>query len=273
VSQSLIIDPDLDRLRMLVARAREQLSDAESEYMMEKARVAAMQAELFALLWEEYQRRDTLRLLVSTRRAQLEAMKRGEARAEAEVNANTYFREESARVGREYEETATEVAGKCKLGAEEKAEIARLWKKLVKLYHPDRFAAEPGKLETYHKLTSLINKAKEAGDFSTLREIADEPHSFIARQGWSAVDLGEDRELVQLRRLHEALLLEITAVLDSIARLRATPEFQLCLRCDFEPEGLAGVAASLRNQAATECERLQEEAEGLQFEIEQLRTA
>src|SRR5439155_12442775 len=33
---------------------------------------------------------------------------------------------------------------------EEEAELSRLWKKLVKLYHPDRFANQPDKLETYH---------------------------------------------------------------------------------------------------------------------------
>ena len=50
-----------------------------------------------------------------------------------------------------------------------------LWKKLVKLYHPDRFAHEPDKLATYEKLTAAINRAKEAGDIETLREIAEDP--------------------------------------------------------------------------------------------------
>jgi hypothetical protein len=38
----------------------------------------------------------------------------------------------------------------------------RLWKELVKLYHPDRFAHEPDKLETYHSLCAAINRAKDA---------------------------------------------------------------------------------------------------------------
>ena len=61
--------------------------------------------------------------------------------------------------------------------------MGRLWKKLVKLYHPDRFAHEPDKLETYAKLTAAINRAKDEGDIGTLREIADDPHGFILRQG------------------------------------------------------------------------------------------
>ncbi len=35
---------------------------------------------------------------------------------------------------------------------------------LVKLYHPDRFANEPDKLETFSKLTSAINLARDTGD-------------------------------------------------------------------------------------------------------------
>jgi len=55
----------------------------------------------------------------------------------------------------------------------------------VKLYQPGPFAHEPEKLETYHKLTAAINRAKDAGDIQTLREIAEDPHGFILRQGWA----------------------------------------------------------------------------------------
>ena len=33
------------------------------------------------------------------------------------------------------------------------------------------------------KLTAAINRAKDEGDIGTLREIADDPHGFILRQG------------------------------------------------------------------------------------------
>ena len=34
----------------------------------------------------------------------------------------------------------------------------------MNLYHPDRFANEPDKLETFSKLTTAINLAKDTGD-------------------------------------------------------------------------------------------------------------
>ena len=91
----------------------------------------------------------------------------------------------------------------------------RLWKK--RLYHPDRFAHEPDKLATYEKLTAAINRAKDDGDMAALREIAEDPHGFILRQGWAKLDFTDEIELAQLRRLHETLQLEIVAVLESLA--------------------------------------------------------
>ena len=39
-------------------------------------------------------------------------------------------------------------------------------------------------------------------DFSRwAREIAEDPHGFILRQGWARLDFSEEAELTQLRRL------------------------------------------------------------------------
>jgi len=54
-------------------------------------------------------------------------------------------------------------------------------------------------------LTAAINRAKDAGDIQTLREIAEDPHGFILRQGWATLDFSDEAELAQLRRLHETL--------------------------------------------------------------------
>ncbi len=100
--------------------------------------------------------------------------------------------------------------------------MSQLWRKLVKLFHPDRFAHEPEKQETYHKLTAAINHAKNHSDLATLRSIAEDPHGFILRQGWAALDFGEERELAQLRRLWASIELEIIRVLEagSIEKIR-----------------------------------------------------
>jgi len=122
-------------------------------------------------------------LIVDYRRKFLDSLVRGGE--EEAKQAETHYEQAKAQSDKDYEETAAAVADKKQLTAEEEAELSRLWKKLVKLYHPDRFANQPDKLETYHKLTAAINRAKDAGDIKTLREIAEYPHGFILRQGWA----------------------------------------------------------------------------------------
>ena len=103
---------------------------------------------------------------------------------------------------------------KWELTAAEAAEVSQFWRKLVRLFHTDRCAHEPEKQQTYRKLTAAINHAKDDGDLATLRRIAEDPHGFILRQGWAALDFGEERELAQLRRLRESIKLEIIRVLE-----------------------------------------------------------
>ena len=162
------------------------------------------------------------------------------------------------------------MAGKKQLTPEEEAELNRLWKKLVKLYHPDRFAHEPEKLETYHKLTAAINRAKDSGDIKTLREIADDPHGFILRQGWASLDFSDAAEIGQLRRLYETLQLEIISVIESLNQLRESPDYELC-QLSGQKSGvldeLASERAKLLDQESAE---LKEPAERLSEEIKEL---
>jgi len=152
----------------------------------------------------------------------------------------------------------------------EEAELTKLWKKLVKLYHPDRFAHEPDKLETYHKLTSAINRAKDSGDIKTLREIAEDPHGFILRQGWASLDFSEEVELTQLRRLYETLQLEIITVLESLNQLRESPDYELCQLSEKQPSLLDELAAERAKVLEKESAELEEEAKRLAGEIEEL---
>ncbi len=222
----LYVNPELEQLRQLVAEARARLADLEAGYTKEKSRVDAMQAVLFRRLREHYQQRDRLRLMVEYRKKFLDSLVRGGQEEAKEAEAN--YEKARTQSDRDYEETAGAVAAKKELTADEEAELTRLWKKLVKLYHPDRFANEPDKLETYVKLTAAINRAKDNGDMATLREIAEDPHGFILRQGWASLDFSDEAELRQLRRLYDTLQLEVIVVLESLNRLRESPDYELC---------------------------------------------
>ena len=50
---------------------------------------------------------------------------------------------------------------------------------------------------------------------------------FILRQGWAALDFGEEREIAQLRRLWESIELEIIRVLEAGNALKESPDYEL----------------------------------------------
>jgi DNA polymerase III epsilon subunit-like protein len=264
----IYVNPELAELRQLVASERARLAELETDYTKEKSRVDAMQAILFRRLCEHYQKRDRLRLVVDFRKKYLDSLVRGgdEEAKQAEEN----YQRAKAQTDKDYQETAAEVAGKKQLTAEEEAELTQLWRKLVKLYHPDRFANEPDKLETYQKLTSAINRAKDAGDIKTLREIAEDPHGYILRQGWASLDFSDEVELAQLRRLHETLQLEIIAVLESLNQLRESPDYELCQISEQEPGVLDELAAERKKLLENESAELEAQASRLGDEIKEL---
>ena len=264
----MYVNPDLEQLRQLVAGARARLADLEATQTSEKSRVDAVQAELFRRLREYYQKRDRLRLVVDYRKKYLDSLLRG-GEEEAKQAEETYERAK-AQSDRDYEETAAAVADKKQLTGDEEVELNKLWRNLVKLYHPDRFSHEPDKLATYEKLTAAINRAKDSGDIKALREIADDPDGFILRQGWAALDFSEEVELTQLRRLYETLQLEIVTVIEALTQLRESPEYELCRLSERKPGMLDELAAERAALLAKEAAELEEQANRFAREIEEL---
>jgi DNA polymerase-3 subunit epsilon len=51
------------------------------------------------------------------------------------------------RTKQDCKEAESSMAGRRQLSDDEEVELAALWKKLVRLYHPDRFATEPEKMD------------------------------------------------------------------------------------------------------------------------------
>jgi DNA polymerase-3 subunit epsilon len=180
------------------------------------------------------------------------------------------FKQAKAQLDEDYEELAAAADKKKNLTAEQEAELMVLWKKLVKLYHPDRFANEPDKLETYHRLTAIINQAKDNGDIETLREIAEDPQGFILRKGWAKLDFSDVEELAQLKRLHETLQKEITAATESLKQLRESPDYELCQLAEQKPGVLDELAAERAKQLEIENAELEKQAERLAKEIKKL---
>ncbi|MEQ1934866.1 MAG: J domain-containing protein [Fimbriimonadaceae bacterium] len=174
--------------------------------------------------------------------------------------------EADARTQQEYEDTGAAMESKGRLSDVEESELKSLWRKLVKLFHPDRFADDPEKMAAYTKLTGTINTAKDSGDLETLRQIADDPAGYVMRHGWTAIDLGDTDELEQLQKLFNRLEAEIIAVIEATDALKESPDYELYQITEQEPEvfervieqQIAGIDEEL-TQLKTEAERLKRE--------------
>ncbi len=264
----IYVHPDLSRFRSLVAAARARLAEIEAAYTSDRAKVSTLQARLFKRLRPQYEERDRVRLVVQYRQTFLETLLREGEEAAAQVDEE--FQQADERTKQEYSDTAAAMESKKQLSQDAESEIKSLWKKLVKLFHPDRYADDPEKLETYTKLTAAINAAKDNGDLDTLRRIADDPVGFVLRQGWSAIEFGDSDEADNLRKLWESLEAEIITVLDATNALKESPDWELHQLVEREPEVFERVVERQIEGINAEVTELKTQAEKLEREIAEL---
>ena len=103
-----------------------------------------------------------------------------------------------------------------------------------------------------------------------MKEIADDLHGFILRQGWATLDFSGEAELTQLRQLYGTLELEIIAVIESLNRLRESPDYELCQISERKPGVLDELAAERKELLEKEIVELEKQASQLAVEIREL---
>ena len=261
-------NPEAAQLQKLVEAAQARLAEVEAGFSVEKRKVDALRAKLFARLREYYERRDRLRLVVRYRKSFIEKLlHEGEDEA---AKVREQFKQAEAAQKREYESSAADLAKKKELTAKDEQELKALWRKLVNLFHPDRAHDDPAKRATYHKLTQAIIDARDKGDLDTLREIANDPEAFIRKQGWASVELAEEKDIKALRRLLEMLQIKIAEVIEATNALRESPDYELHNLAQRDSSILETVGEKQREQIEAECSTLTAEAVELEKQIEEL---
>src|ERR1039458_3673418 len=104
ITPIIYVSPELEQLRQLVAGARAQLAELETDFTREKSRVDAVQAVLFRRLRGHYQKRDRLRLTVDYRRKFLDSLTRGNVEEAKQAEDN--FEQAKTKSDNDYEELA-----------------------------------------------------------------------------------------------------------------------------------------------------------------------
>jgi DNA polymerase-3 subunit epsilon len=260
--------PEMELYQRLVEAARNRLAELELEYGIEKSKVDSVRSKLFAALRTTYQERDRLRLLVQFRKAFIDRLL-AEGEEAAGATAGDYQRE-SAEKDREYDSTASALEGKRELNEDETARLKQLWKKLVRMFHPDRHEQDPEKRKTYERLTQAINEARDRGDIELLERIAKDPQAFILKQGWASVSLDAERGLKELRSLYEHLQARILEMIETLDELRASAEMEIFREVEQDEKVIDQIAAAQREELEQEITTLQAEAERVAEEAREL---
>jgi DNA polymerase-3 subunit epsilon len=263
------IDPEVATLRRLIDNARARLAELETELTRERHAVDAVLARLFELLRTVYERRDQLRLLVRYRRLYLDTLlQQGEE--EAAQKAEQY-QEAKRQTDREYEQAAKDCQRKRReLSTQEWDEIKTTWRRLVCLFHPDRYHDDPKKQTIYQQLTAEINRARDAGDLDRLREIAADPNAYLRRQGMANLNFDEDDDALRLRQLYEGLQAQILEAIANLEALRASADYELYLRSTRDPNWFEQTSVTYAEALQAEIAQLEQEAAQLADEIESL---
>jgi len=258
---------EVEAIRFLITAARERLADLEVIYARETNAIAVTQSKLFSLLKDDYSRRDALRLKVAYRRRYLDSISSGE---EGLDELREDYRRDRKKTENDYESASKAASSQKALTEDQQSELKELFRKLVRLFHPDRHVSDPAAYATYTRLTQEINTARDAGDIEKLREIANDPQAYARKIGAGKIDLTDDGEIGKLRRLYESIQAQILTMLESIDELRLDPKYELSQLCARRPEYLEEVAAQYRTQLEDECNGLEREAAELAEQIEEL---
>jgi DNA polymerase III epsilon subunit-like protein len=264
----LFVDHSRERLQELIGYSRARLAQLEAEFTDEKASVDAINASLFRLVRAEYQRRDNLKLIVNYRRLFRDTLiNSGDEDAE---HVSAEYKNAQDASDREYADADQLTGDKVNLTDEEQAEIKQLWKKLVRLYHPDLFQNDPAKQATYEKLIQAINEARDKGDIEALREIANDPDGYVAKNDWGTINISEGDVHEDLLKLYRAIEIQIVERIEALGCLRESAEYELMKQCRTRPGLLDDIAEQQRKSLVSEMEQLEIQAKALNLEIREL---
>ena len=252
-------------LRQKIEEAHAKLADSEAFLSLEKHQISVMQGEIFKNLREISQERDRLRLIVKFRKKLLENHLNSKDNEMAKIQRD--FRSADEANHKAYNEAEKSAFKNKALTEEEQNELRLLWKKLVKLFHPDLVHDDPEKSKTFHNLTQAINHAKSNDDLETLREIAEDPNGFIQKKGWASVDLEYIEDIERLKAQLEMIEKQIEEVLSATRDLKDSEDYKLHQLCQKDKSLLNKVIERQRGKIEKECVRLKKEAQLLQTRI------
>jgi DNA polymerase-3 subunit epsilon len=251
------------RLKVAIEDAEEELAELESRYSNYKSEIDYLRKDIIANLREYFIRLDKIKILIKYQKEYISKLSHKE-NIDSDKIKNEFFND-SNKADSKYDQNDND--NRRDLNDQDREELKILWKKLVKLYHPDLVQNDKDKYETFHLLIQAINTAKENGDIETLRTIADDPYLFIKSKGWNTISLDEDDNIEVLKKRLSLLLGKIQNSKDEITLLLKSSDYDLLKKCKHDPKLMDNLIISQKEHLVNEISHLVIESKLLSDEI------
>ena len=254
-------------LKQMIESTREQLAHLEAEYTALKSHVDSFLSKIYYAIKDLRQERDNLKLRLEYRQLYLdELIRQGEESAKAQEQE---YEEAKSQQQAKEQELDNSMQGKHTLSADEQKEFKDIYRKLMTLYHPDKFREDEEKREQYEHLSRLINDAKKNSDIKKLREIANYPERFL-EGSLNMSDFSAETDIHRLKRLLETLRAETISIIDQTNKLKESPDYEMALMCEAKPEVLDQVIEKQKEGLRSEIKEMEDQVSQLGQEIEEL---
>ena len=262
-------DIKVKQLKALIGAARERLADLEMMLDRERLAVAKTQAELFSLLKDAYRERDQLILLINFRKKYLNSLMAGSDLEPEDIRIQ--YKDYKQRQDDEYESAVRRSEEITSITEAQQNELKDLYRKLVKIYHPDRVIGDESKVKAFGALMAIINQAKAKLDIQLMREIANDPAEFMRKHNLGELQQNNESDSDELKRLYDSLQSQILETIAKIDEMRSSPQYDIYKFATRRPDYISEVAEKYRRDLDIECSKLTEEARALKAEIDKLQ--
>lgn len=236
-----------ETLRQMIIRAEKQFIEMEVRYSDDLLSVQSMEARVFLQLHEYYLKHDQLLLLIQYRQNHLDKItgalnNTSNPRAlpeyieqESECIRMQYFRARATK-DMEYGETSSRHVENIETSDGENNELKLLFKRLAKLYHPDRVMDDEELYPVYLRIMQDINSARDRGDVDLLRMIANDPAGYFVHIGYGSYLTSMEFDIARLESILKSIQDKTYAILRKHEVLHKNPLYELHRSCLSHPD-------------------------------------
>lgn len=266
--QGLVIFVSFEKKQLvrLVEWERSQLADIEKQFDFLRHEIEKVKYVIREKLHEHYKKRDSLRLKVKYLQIRIDMYMQPTDKIVDDIDLE--YKSEEEKLNQAYEETRRQPKQRTET-EENPAEVNEIYRKLAKLYHPDRQSNNVSR-KSHEQFMKIINRARSSNNLKLLKEIAEDPRGYCLRNDIDQIGSEVDEDLEYLRRLYKHLQKRRFAGLSELSELKESDDFELYQHSLRQPKFMEMVAKSQQTEIERECESLEFTKVKLQRELDEI---